>query len=105
MTSHFLSGWEASHWEIVVLWSRAGAKSISNLSRDKENGFPPLQTPAELNESIWGREEKLHDKINFSSKRASKNKVKGHYALCKAKSIYAEVTIGVSLQLVNQQIN
>lgn len=68
--------------------------------------FPPSRLLlSSMNQFGGGGEEKLHDKINFCSKRASKNKVKGHYALCKAKSIYAQVTIGVSLQLVNQQIN
>lgn len=76
MTSHFLSGWEASHWEIVVLWSRAGAKSISNLSRDKENGFPPLQTPAELNESIWGGKKNCMIKLTLVQKGHPKIKLK-----------------------------
>lgn len=71
----------------------------------KKMVFPPSRLLLSSMNQFGGGEEKLHDKINFSSKRASKNKVKGHYALCKAKSIYAQVTIGVSLQLVNQQIN
>lgn len=37
----------------MALESMAGAKSISNLDRDKENVFS-LQAPAELTESICG---------------------------------------------------
>ena len=39
-TIFFFRGRKASRWEILVLQSRAGAKSISNLSRGKENVLP-----------------------------------------------------------------
>lgn len=79
MTPRFLS--EAGRLPAagaVALWSRAGAKSISNLNTDKENVFfPPRLLLSSMNQFVGGG--KGCSIKTWVRKRAAENKVKGHH--------------------------